>query len=282
MHGLAGPKERSALMDSHYFDALTRSLAATRSRRGALAALAGSALAALGLSPHAVAAACRAPKRRCEKGRQCCTGRCKRGKCASCPSGARFVPAPSLLCWLAWGSTDRGSGQFNFPHGVAVGNTGQVYVADTFNHRVQQFTATGNFVRTWGTRGSGDPQFQFPLGVAVGSSGQVYVADTQNHRIQEFMATGGFVRTWGTPGSGNGQFSNPSGVAVGGNGQVYVADFGNHRVQAFDATGEFVRTWGSSGSGAGKFTNPIGVAAGNGHVYVADTKNHRVVRVQPL
>jgi hypothetical protein len=96
----------------------------------------GGALAALALSPDEAAAACRPPKTGCDQGRQCCTRRCKNGKCAPCPDGARFLPAPDLLCWLAWGSEGTGDGHFSLPMGVALGGNGQVYVPDTDIHRI--------------------------------------------------------------------------------------------------------------------------------------------------
>jgi hypothetical protein len=141
------------------------------------------------------AAACRPPEQPCGRGGQCCTKQCRGGKCAPCPNGARFLPAPDLHCWMSWGSNGDANGKINLPVGVAVGGNGHVYVGDTFNDRIQVFNATGGFVRKWGSQGSGNGQFQGPLGVAVSGTGDVYVADQGNHRIQQFTATGGFIRT---------------------------------------------------------------------------------------
>ncbi len=85
-----------------------------------------------------------------------------------------------------WGSWGSGDGQFISPAGVAVDSSGNVYVADTGNHRIQKFTSDGHFVTKCGVEGSGDGQFRNPADVAVDSSGNVYVADTGNHRIQKF------------------------------------------------------------------------------------------------
>ncbi len=156
---------------------------------------------------------------------------------------------------------------------------GTVYVADTYNNRIQRFSATGTFLGAWGSTGSGEGQFGHPSGIAVAPDGTVYVADTGNHRIQRFSATGTFLGAWGSKGSGDGQFNTPSGIAVTSDGTVYVADTGNHRIQRFNATGVFLGKWGSFGSGDGQFDWPEGIAvAPDGTVYVADTGNHRIQR----
>jgi DNA-binding beta-propeller fold protein YncE len=129
---------------------------------------------------------------------------------------------------------------FNGPTDVAVDESGHVYVADTYNDRIQKFTSSGQFLTAWGGDGDGDGQFSRPGGVAVDTSGNVYVVDTGNHRIQKFTSLGDFLTAWGSEGSGNGQFDNPRGVAVDTSGNVYVADTRNHRIQKFTSSGQFL------------------------------------------
>jgi len=82
-----------------------------------------------------------------------------------------------------------GNGQFNQPYDVDVDSSGNVYVADTTNDRIQKFDSNGNYITQWGTLGSGDGQFTNPYGVAAGPFCNVYVADTTNNRIQEFAGS---------------------------------------------------------------------------------------------
>jgi len=181
---------------------------------------------------------------------------------------------------------------------VAVAPDNSLFVADTYNNRIQRFSAAGAFLSTWGSYGSANGQFNEPSAVAVSAGGTVYVADSGNHRIQRFTTTGGFLGACGSEGRGDGQFSSPSGVAVVSTGivsvadsgnhriqgfsavsAVYVADSGNHRIQRFNATGNFLGAWGSQGTGNGQFQFPSGVAVGpDGTVYVADSGNHRIQR----
>ncbi|MBI4200532.1 MAG: 6-bladed beta-propeller, partial [Chloroflexi bacterium] len=73
---------------------------------------------------------------------------------------------------------------------VAVDASGNVYVADQENDRIQKFTSGGLFLAKWGSFGSGDGQFNEPRGVAVDAAGNVYVADYGNDRIQKFASGG--------------------------------------------------------------------------------------------
>jgi uncharacterized protein (TIGR03663 family) len=194
--------------------------------------------------------------------------------------GSKDALRSSLVA--SFGISGSTAARLNGPRAVTTGPNGDVYVADTLNHRIVQYTAAGKLVRTWGTVGAGQGQFSSnasPEGLSFGPDGLLYVADTWNQRIQVFKPDGSFVRSWGTGsiGAANGQFYGPRSVAVSRSGTVYVADTGNKRIQAFSPKGKFLFTFGAAGSGNGQFNEPSAVAVSKtGEVYVADFWNQRV------
>jgi len=188
-------------------------------------------------------------------------------------SSVQIVSAEGGYVYSAkWGSPGSEDGQFYTPSGVAVDSTGNVYVTDEDNNRVQKFTSSGEFITKWGSSGSGDGQFSYPQGIAVDGTGDVYVVDAVNKRIQKFTSTGEFITKWGTGGRGDGQFNFPQSVAVDSAGDVYVVDSNTCQVQKFTSTGEFITKWGSEGTENRQFLNPEGVAVDSaGNVYIADS-----------
>lgn len=176
-----------------------------------------------------------------------------------------------------------GAGILNRPHGIAMGPDGNLYVADTNNHRIAVFGPDGNFIRAFGTHGFA-PQpgvLNEPWGVAVSPDGRVYVADTWNHRIVTFTLEGEYINNWGFEGPNVLDdplaFWGPRDVTVDQDGMVYVADTGNKRIQVFDSEDFFVRQIGSGGAQIGQLDEPVGLAIGpDGNLYVADTWNQRI------
>ncbi|MCW4029718.1 MAG: hypothetical protein NWE92_08745 [Candidatus Bathyarchaeota archaeon] len=190
-----------------------------------------------------------------------------------------------------WGSEGSGTGQFSHPTGVAVDSSGNVYVADSGNSRIQKFTSDGTYISQWGSKGTGTNQFDRPIGVAVDSSGNVYVADSisnvykgsaSNLRIEKFTNTGTYITQWGPKVSGSDDFSFTNAVAVDSAGYVYVSDLFRSSVYKFTGDGTFITRWGEYGSKNGQFNGNVGVAVDAfGYVYVTDTDNSRVQKFSP-
>jgi YD repeat-containing protein len=193
----------------------------------------------------------------------------------------QFEVCSSFYCKA--GTAGSNPGQFNGPKGIAVEPNGNVWVTDTGNDRVEEFTGEGVFLKAFGKEGtgsSGQAQFKEP-GTIVAYNGYLDIADAMNDRVQKLTTEGNYVSQLGTTGkagTGNGEFSEPRGIAVEAKtGNIYVSDTGNNRVQEFTSAGKFITKFGSAGSGNGQFSQPKGMAVGvNSTIYVADWLNNRV------
>src|SRR5215207_1213059 len=174
-----------------------------------------------------------------------------------------------------WGSYGREVGQFRQPLGVASDASGNIYVADRNNQRIQKFDPDGVFITKWGIFGDADGDFLYPIEVAADASGNVYVVDQKSPRIQKFDSEGNFVTMWGDYGRGDGEFhldyrfhKGPAGVATDASGNVYIVDQYSCRIQKFDSEGNFITKWGSYGSRDGQLYYPEGLATDrSGNVY---------------
>ncbi len=162
----------------------------------------------------------------------------------------------------------RDNTKFNAPSGVAVDGSGNIYVADTNNNRVQVFDSSGNH------SASLPGPFHSPRGIAVDGSGNIYVTDVINDTVRVFDSD--MVRQPGITGT----LDSPDAVAVDGAGNVYVLDTTLAVVQIFDS--ERAPVANLTGPPGNPFRLPAGVAVdGSGNVYVADTNNNRVLAFGP-
>ena len=176
-------------------------------------------------------------------------------------------------------------GTFNEPWGMAVGPDGSVFVTDTWNHRIQKFTAAGQALKAWGHYGQGETPDAFygPRGIAVDRAGRVYVADTGNKRIVVFDPEGNYVAQFGGAGLDPGQFDEPVGVAVDDDGLVYVADTWNQRVQVFEPSEDGLtftplRQWDvAAWYGQSLDNKPFLAVDAQKHVFITDPEGFRVI-----
>jgi len=179
-----------------------------------------------------------------------------------------------------WGSSGSDNGQFSHPEGISVDSSGNIYVADPGNNRIQKFDSNGVYISQFGSYGSGDGQLNNPKDIAIDSSGNIYVADNNNHRIQKFDSNGKYITQWGSWVIGDGKDFKPDGIAVDSSNNVYVSDNGyqvNFRIVKFNSNGYCLAQWGSWGSNNGQFQNPDGVDVDSSdNVYVVDRDNHRI------
>ena len=195
-----------------------------------------------------------------------------------------------LHTWGVFGDSNTGAvpdGAFNEPWDVAIGPDGSIYVTDTWNHRVQKFTADGRFLAKWGQFGQGETPTAFwgPRGLAIDQQGRLYVMDTGNKRVVVFDGNGNFLAQFGTAGFGEGQFDEPVGIAIDADGNAYITDTWNQRVQVFAPGGEGglqfapLRSWDIAGWDTQSLENKpyLTVSPVSGNVFVADPEGPRVL-----
>ena len=203
-------------------------------------------------------------------------------------------------------------GGFNEPFGTAYGPSGELYVSDMFNHRMERRAPSANWLAqgtwtSWGGFGTRAGSFQFPRGVDVSDDGQtVVVTNSENNRIDLYTPTGTLIRSIRPGGSSfgwphqnrvlhlssdgtivltitnGGSMRTPRGVAIDGQGYVYVADSGNNKIEKFNAsTGALVSTLATSGTGPTNVRLPwnltVAGPSSDRRLYITDGTNNRVV-----
>jgi uncharacterized protein (TIGR03663 family) len=173
------------------------------------------------------------------------------------------------------------------PTGIAVGADGFVYVADTWNYRIQKFTPEGQFVAKWGTyvnlvtgTQAGERSGLYgPRGIAIGPEGDLYVTDTGNGRVVVYGPNGEFRREFGTKGAAAGQLDEPVGIAVSADGsRVYVADSNNARIAVFDGAGQPIAQWAVEDWRGKSYFEPYLALDSSGALYATSSANRQVLK----
>ena len=198
--------------------------------------------------------------------------------------------------------------QLNFPFGVALDASGNVYISDEVNERVRKIAVSTGIITTIagngisGSSGDGAPatnsQLASPTGIAVDASGNIYVGDDGNNKIRIITGSDGIISTfagngtYGSSGDGgaatNAQFSSPYGIAVDNMGNVYISDWSNCKIRK--VSGGIISTFAGNGSigynsdgipaTSAQLFRPYGVAVDSeGNVFIADTENNRIRKV---
>jgi trimeric autotransporter adhesin len=201
-----------------------------------------------------------------------------------------------------------------FPQDIVVDGAGNVYIADTWNHRIRKVTASTGVISTVagngteGYSGDGGPatsaELNAPSGVALDGAGNIYIADSDNNRVRKVTASTGVIST--VAGNGVKGYSGDGGlatnaelntiygpgaaVALDAAGNIYIADQFNNRIRKVTVSTGIITTvagngtTGYSGDGAAainaELNGPDGVALDSaGNIYIADTYNYRVRKV---
>ena len=216
----------------------------------------------------------------------------------------------------AWGAADGSPSSnvaLNTPMGVAMDSSGDVLLADTYNHRVLLVTPARAIRAVAGTGTSGASpegtppllaQLRGPRAVCVDRSGNLYgtlyLVDTSNHRVLR-LSPGGTLQTAagnGSPGNAGdegaarlAQLDTPSACATDSAGNLFIADTANHAIRKVNPAGVISTVAGAGIAGSSgdegaatgaRLASPHGVVADDmGDIFIADTGNHRIRQVTP-
>lgn len=164
---------------------------------------------------------------------------------------------------VAFGGKGSGKLEFKQPSAIAIDARGRVFVADTWNSRIQVLSPEGDWLAEMAGGLFG------PRGVAVDARGRVYVSDTGNGRVVRFSPDGKVETEWGRSGPDKGRLNNPMGIAVESGGMVWVADNGNSRLCRFDPDGRFVSALPVPGWRLEACSEPQIVDDGSGNVWIS-------------
>lgn len=193
------------------------------------------------------------------------------------------------------------------PEGIARDPAGNIYIADSADHRIRMITAAGIILTIAGDgepgfRGDGGPasaaRLDSPYGLAPDPAGNLYVADYANGRVRRISPDGAIVTIAGggarDPATSGAtatavRLLGPRNLALDAAGNLYISDFRDHRVYRVSPGGaiEVVAGTGTSGfAGNGgpalyaQLSHPAGLALdGSGTLYIADSGNRRIRRL---
>jgi DNA-binding beta-propeller fold protein YncE len=187
------------------------------------------------------------------------------------------------------GPLQTGDGQFLEPWSVAVSRDGRIFVADTWNSRIQAFDPVGRLLWKWGAFGSasgigGDLRLLYgPRGLAVTPGGELLVADTGNKRVLRFREDGGPLGQIGGGGTIPGRFDEPVGIALDPeSGDILVADAWNRRIQRFNPGMAFLKQWPVPGwKSRDAASKPYVAVDSQGNVFATDPAESRLLAFDP-
>ena len=169
--------------------------------------------------------------------------------------------------------------QLSSPNGIAFDDSGNLYIADRNNSRIQKWAPGASEGKTV----AGGNGYGFIDGIALDDSGNLYIATANNHRIEKWVigATEGTTVAGGNgKGSSADQLNSPNGIAIDDSGNLYIATANNHRIQKWapGATeGKIIAGGNGYGSAADQLSSPNGIAIDDsGNLYISDRNNNRI------
>lgn len=223
-------------------------------------------------------------------------------------NGAIEVVAGGARYWFSGDGGPARSALLAAPESVAVDAAGNIFIADTWNHRIRKVGRDGviNTVAGKGTSGYGgdggpavSAELFSPETLAVDAKGNLFIGESGNHRIRRVGPDGVITTVAGNGASGDGgdggpasaaQLAFPRGLAVDAAGNVYIGEGeSGNRVRKVSPSGIITTAAGNGAAGFGgdgglataaQLSNPRSIAVdAAGNLFIADTHNHRIRKV---
>jgi len=194
---------------------------------------------------------------------------------------------------------------FNKPKGIAIDDSGFIWITDCLNHCVKKFDTQGNFKFKFGKHGNNHGEFSEPCGIAFDDAGFMWVCDNKNERVQKFDRWGNFIlhapddrdnehKGYQNDNVMRGNFDKNlkgtseirsdtieldkvTGISIRG-AYVYVTDTKHDRIVVFDTTGNYVKIIGKNAGLKKPWDNQVD---NSGNLFVTDVYNNRVIEFNP-
>lgn len=164
------------------------------------------------------------------------------------------------------------------PTGIDIDHEGNIWIPDTHNSRLLQYSKEGELLFQFGENGEEPGKFQFLTDVAIGPKGNLYISEYGVvDRIQVFSPSGQYIRHWGRFGESEEEFQRPMAIVFNGVDLLYVADTVNNRIKVYSLDGELSHLFGTPGDQPGYFSYPYDLDIGDdGNLYTIEWSGHRV------
>ena len=203
--------------------------------------------------------------------------------------------------------------KFNYPRGICIDANGNLFIGDSWNHRIRKIDVNGNVTTlagggdTIGVQSQGNykdandtlARFNVPCGMSIDADGNLYVADAYNHRIRKVTPEGVVTTVAGTGDIGSAaggfedgsldvaRFNTPTEVFINAEGKIYVGDTYNNRIRLIEdgavttVAGNGVQDYVDGIDTVASFAHPRGLVddASHTHIYVNDGFNHVIRKI---
>jgi len=173
----------------------------------------------------------------------------------------------------SFGSSGNGEGELSAPHGISTDIAGNVYIADTGNHRIQKFDRTGNFILQRGGFGWSDNQFDEPVDIWAQSGLEIFVADKNGGKISRLDKDLNFISVFHTETESLGEdaFIFPMSITLSPQGDLFILEGENNKIVKMNFLGKIDFDFGAYDIMSEYLKNPLKIdISKQNQIYVSD------------